>query len=77
MVFLPHFFIFMKLLFLSCVSVNDGDKTRSGLQVIAAGEAYHCCIVSYVEILKLKVENTFLIRKNIQIFKVNKFVFLV
>ena len=44
MVFIRYFFIFWKLLFQSCVSVNDADKTRSGLQVIAAGEAYRCCI---------------------------------
>ena len=40
MVFLSHFFIFLKLLFQLCVSVNDADKTRSVIQVIAVGEAY-------------------------------------
>ena len=68
MVFIRYFFIFWKLLFQSCVSVNDADKTRSGLQVIAAGEAYRCCIICKWK-LKLKAQ--------LQSFKVNEFVFLV
>ena len=58
MVFLPNFSIFMKLLFQSCVSVNDADKTRSVIQVIAVGEAYQCCTIWK---LKPKVESKFLI----------------
>ena len=53
MVFIRYFFIFWKLLFQLCVSVTDADKSRSGFQVIAAGEAYRCCIICKWK-LKLK-----------------------
>ena len=58
MVFLPNFSIFMKLLFQSCAFVNDADKTRSVIQVIAVGKAYQCCTIWK---LKPKVESKFLI----------------
>ena len=65
MVFIRYFFIFWKLLFQSCVSVNDADKTRSGLQVIAAGEAHRCCIICK---WKLKLKAHFL-HKNFRVSK--------
>ena len=65
MVFIRYFFMFWKLLFQSCVSVNDADKTRSGLQVIAAGEAYRCCIICK---WKLKLKAHFL-HKNFRVSK--------
>ena len=58
MVFLPNFSISIILLFQSCVSVNDADKTRSVIQVIAVGEAYQCCTMWK---WKPKVESNFLI----------------
>ena len=58
MVFLSNFSIFMKILFQSCVSVNDADETRSVIQVIAVGEAYQCCTIWK---FKPKVESKFLI----------------
>ena len=67
MVFFRYFFIFWKLFFQSCVSVNDADKTRSGLQVIAA---------LYNMQMEAEVESTFLTQK-LHSFKVNEFVFLV
>ena len=68
MVFIRYFFIFWKLLFQSCVSVNDADKPGNS--------RWRSLSLLYNMQMEAEVESTFLTLK-LQSFKVKEFVFLV